>query len=481
MEAARPRSFDVVPAGTDDGSSPFVVPAVTPAALAAFAQSVSGSVVFPDDPEFDAARAVHNMRFDRTPTVIVRAADADDVSRAVRLARETGLELAVRSGGHSLAGHGTSDGGIVIDLSAMKGLLIDPDRRLAWAQTGLTAGEVTAAAAEHGLAVPFGDTATVGIGGITTGGGIGFLTRKYGMTIDNVVAAEVVTADGRILVVDEERHPDLFWAIRGGGGNVGIVTRFVYRLVDAGLVVGGGLVLPATADVLAGLVRAAKAAPEELTTISFVMAAPPAPFIPPQRVGELVVMVLGVAVGSVEDGLAAWAPFRALAEPVADLVGPMPYPAIYQLTAQAGAPSATSIRSWFADDLDATDAATLIDFMRRAPTPVAMTQIRVFGGAMARVAPEDTAFSQRDAGVLVAVMSMFEPGTDGGPSDAWTAEVLRAFSAKVTGVYANFLGDEGDDRIRSAYPHGAYESLAAVKRRYDPANLFRLNQNVPPA
>jgi FAD/FMN-containing dehydrogenase len=468
MEAARPRSFEAVPA-------------VTPATLAVFAASLNGSVVLPGDPDFDAARGVHNTRFDRTPTIVVRAADADDVARTVRLAAETGLELAVRSGGHSLAGYGTSDGGIVLDLSAMKGLLIDPERRLAWAQTGLTAGEVTAAAAEHGLAVPFGDTASVGIGGITTGGGIGFLTRKYAMTIDNVVAAEVVTADGRILTVDEERHPDLFWAIRGGGGNVGVVTRFVYRLVEAGLVVGGGVVLPATPEVLAGLVAAAKAAPEDLTTISFVMAAPPAPFIPPDRVGELALMVLGVAVGSVEDGMAAWAPIRALAEPIADLVGPMPYPAIYQFTADASAPGGTSIRSWFADDLDKTDAARIIDFMRRAPTPIAMTQIRVLGGAMARVAPEDTAFSQRDAQVLVAVMSMFAPGTDGAASDGWTAEVFRAFAPAMTGVYANFLGDEGVDRIRSAYPHGAYESLSAIKRRYDPANLFRLNQNIPPA
>ena len=177
------------------------------------------------------------------------------------------MELAVRSGGHSLAGHSTSEGGIVLDLSSMKGLLIDPAQRLAWAQPGLTAGEVTTAAAQHGLAIPFGDTASVGIGGLTTGGGIGFLTRKHGLTIDSLVAAEIVTADGRILTVDERRHADLFWAIRGGGGNIGIVTRFVYRLVEVGMVVGGGLALPATAEVIAGLVAAAKAAPDELTLI----------------------------------------------------------------------------------------------------------------------------------------------------------------------------------------------------------------------
>src|SRR5690349_14915383 len=296
MEAARPRSFDAAPS---------LVPAVTPESLAAFAATLAGSVVVPGDDAFEAARQVHNARFDRVPTVVVRAAGAEDVARTVRLAAETGLELAVRSGGHSLAGYSTTDGGIVLDLSAMKGLLIDADRRLAWAGAGLTAGEVVAAAAEHGLSVPFGDAATVGVGGITTGGGVGFLTRKYGMTIDNLVAAEVVTADGEIVTADAERNSDLFWAIRGGGGNVGIVTRFVYRLVEAGLVVGGGVVLPATPAVIAGLVAAAKAAPDELTTISFVMPAPPAPFIPPDRVGELVVMVLGVHVGDIEAGMAA--------------------------------------------------------------------------------------------------------------------------------------------------------------------------------
>jgi FAD/FMN-containing dehydrogenase len=493
MEAVRPQPFAVAPAVASVPPvaalepAPVVtpsvpaIPAISPSQLAAFAASLTGTVVLPDDVAFEDARQIHNSRFDRVPAVVVRAADSGDVARTVRLAAETGLELAVRSGGHSLAGHSTSQGGIVLDLSAMKGLLIDPDRKLAWAQAGLTAGEITAAAAEHGLAVPFGDTASVGIGGLTTGGGIGFLTRKFGMTIDNVVAAEVVTADGQVLTVDEERHPDLFWAIRGGGGNVGVVTRFVYRLVEVGLVVGGGLALPASPEVIVGLVAAAKAAPDELTLISYVMHAPPAPFIPADRVGELVVMVLGVYAGDLEAGQAAWAPIRALAEPVADLVGPMPYPAIYQFTAEGQNRGGASIRSWFTDDLDLDDARTMIQFMDRAASPAVMTQIRVLGGAMARVDADATAFSQRDAHVLVAAMSMFEVGGDPAPNDAWTAAFYAAFLRKAIGVYSNFLGAEGDERIRSAFPNGAYESLAAVKRRYDPTNVFRLNQNIRPA
>ncbi|HUP54995.1 MAG TPA: FAD-binding oxidoreductase [Methylomirabilota bacterium] len=473
MEATRSRSLDA--------GDPVLAPAVTPDSLAAFVAGLNGTVVLPSDPAFDEAREVHNARFDRRPTIVVRAADASDVARAVTFAASHGLELAVRSGGHSLSGHGTSDGGVVIDLSPMKGLLIDAERRLAWAQPGLTAGDVTVAAAAHGLAVPFGDTASVGIGGLTTGGGIGFLTRKHGLTIDNVVAAEVVTADGRIVTVDESHHPDLFWAIRGGGGNVGIVTRFVYRLVEVGTVVGGGLVLPATADSIAGLIEVARRAPDELTLISFVMHAPPLPFIPPDRIGELVIMVLGVFAGDPEAGHAAWSPIRALGEPLADLVGPMPYPAIYQFTEAGAARGGGSIRSWFADDLDLRDAERIVSFMRAAPGPGVITQLRVLGGAMARVAPGATAFSQRDAGVLVAAMAMFDVGADPAAADAWTAEVFESFVPKMTGVYANFLGPEGEARVRAAYPHGAYETLASIKRRHDPANLFRLNQNVAPA
>ena len=457
----------------------FVVPAIGPDAIRSFAATLSGSILVPDDDGYDAGRFTHNTRWDRHPLLIVRAADAADVARTVAFAAETGLELAVRSGGHSVAGHSTSDGGIVLDLSPMKGLLIDPERRLAWAQTGLTAGDVTKAAAEHGLAVPFGDTLSVGIGGITTGGGIGFLTRRHGMTIDNVVAAEVVTADARILTVDETHEPDLFWAIRGGGGNVGVVTRFVYRLVEVSTVIGGGLFLPATPETIAGVVREARRAPDGLTLIPMVMPAPPAPFIPADRVGELALMVLGVFDGDAEAGQAAWAPIRALAEPIVDLVGPMPYPAIYQFTAEGEAQGGGSIRSWFQDDLDEADARAILGYLHHRSSPMAMAQIRILGGAMARVDPGATAFSQRDAEVMVSVMALYQVG-DATPHDAWTTAFFEAFGGRRTGVYANFLGDEGDERVRSAYPHGAYERLARVKGRYDPHNLFRLNQNVRP-
>jgi FAD/FMN-containing dehydrogenase len=455
-------------------------PALSPT-FASFAASLNGSVILPTDARYDAAREVHNTRFDRRPVIVVEAADASDVARTINFAVDTGLELAVRSGGHSVAGHSTVDGGILLDLAPMKGLFIDPERRLAWAQPGLNAGEVSAAAAAHGLAVPFGDTANVGIGGLTIGGGIGFLVRKHGLTIDNLVAVELVTADGRILTVDADRHPDLFWAIRGGGGNVGIVTRFVYRLVEVDTVVGGALILPATAETIAGLVAAAKAAPDDLSLISFVMYCPPFPFVPAERVGELVILALGVSTGDLEAGQAAWAPIRALAEPIADLVGPMPYTAIYKLTEEGGMPGRMSIKSWFSDDLDLAGAEAVVEFMRNAPSPMVMTQLRVLGGAMGRVAADATAFAQRDAEVMVAAMALFGEESEAEPADAWTARFSAAFADRATGVYANVLGAEGDERIRSAYPHGAYERLAAIKQRHDPTNLFRRNQNVRPA
>ena len=291
---------------------------------------LNGSVIAPDDPGYDDARGVFFTGFDRRPAAIVRAADASDVARVVNLARETGAELAVRSGGHSRAGHGTSEGGIVLDLSEMNAVEIDAEGRTAWAQPGVDAGDYTRATGEHGLATGLGDTATVGVGGITLGGGIGFLVRKNGLTIDDVLGAEMVTADGELIQADEESHPDLFWALRGGGGNFGVVTGLRFRLHEIDDVVGGMLMLPASAEVIDGLVAAADAAPEELSMIANVVKAPPMPFIPAEAHGKPIVMVLLVYAGDAEAGERAIAPIRALATPLADLVRPIRYPQMYE-------------------------------------------------------------------------------------------------------------------------------------------------------
>src|ERR671923_2219903 len=287
------------------------------------ADHLTGRVIAPGDPDYDEARTVFPGGIDRRPALIARVADAGDVSRAIALARDNGLPLSVRSGGHSAAGHSVNDDGIVVDLSDMKGLEIDAERRTAWAETGLTAGEYTTAASAHGLATGFGDTGSVGIGGITLGGGVGYLPRKFGLTIDSLLAAEVVTADGQIRHVDADTEPDLFWAIRGGGGNFGVATRFEYRVQDLGTVVGGMLLLPATPETVAGFVSLATAAPDELSTIANVMPAPPMPFVPPEHHGKLIVFAFMTYAGGVEAGQKAIAPFRALAAPIADMVRPM--------------------------------------------------------------------------------------------------------------------------------------------------------------
>ena len=448
--------------------------------IAQLRAALNGRVITPEEPTYDEARTVFYGGFDRRPALIVRGADANDVSRVVSLARENELELAVRSGGHSVAGHSTTDGGIVLDLSEMKNLEIDVERHTAWAQAGLTAGEYTTAAGAHGLATGFGDTGSVGIGGITLGGGIGYLVRKYGLTIDDVLAAEVVTADGELLRVDAERHPDLFWAIRGGGGNFGVVTRFHYRLHQVDTIVGGMLMLPATPEVIASFVAEADAAPEELSTIANVMPAPPMPFISSEHHGRLVIMALLCYAGEVDEGERAVAPFRALVEPIVDMVKPMRYPEIYP--PEEDYHPVASARTMFVETIDHSVAQTIVEYLKASSAQMAVAQIRVLGGAMARVPAEVTAFAHRSARIMVNVAALYERPDQAAEHEPWLADFAAALRQEVDGgAYVGFLGDEGEARIREAYPEPTWNRLAEIKGRYDPTNLFRLNQNIPPA
>jgi FAD/FMN-containing dehydrogenase len=442
--------------------------------------TISGRVIAPDDPGYDPARTVFYGGIDRRPAAIVRVADATDVARVISLARETGLELAVRSGGHSNAGHSVSDGGIVLDLGDMRTLDIDPRSRTAWAQTGLTAGEYTAAAATHDLATGFGDTGEVGIGGLTLGGGVGYLVRKHGLTIDNLLAAEIVTADGQFLRVDAQTHPDLFWALRGGGGNFGVATRFQFRLHELKTAVGGMLILPATPEVIAGFIAEAEAAPEELSTIANVMPAPPMPFLPADQHGQLVIFALLVYAGEVQAGERALAPFRALAEPLADMLKPMRYPEIFQPVEEGYHPKAIG-HTMFVDRIDGDAAEAIVEHLQKSDAAIRVAQLRVLGGAMARVPVEATAFAHRGRRIMVNVAAFYEGPEDQAVREAWVAEFAAALHQGEGGAYVNFLGDEGADRVREAYPGSTWERLTAIKARYDPTNLFRLNQNIPPA
>jgi FAD/FMN-containing dehydrogenase len=442
--------------------------------------SVRGRVIAPDDPGYDEARTVFLGDIDRRPAVIVRVADAADVTHVVGRARATGLELAVRSGGHSSAGHSVSEGGIVLDLGDMKGLDIDVGGRTAWAETGLTAAEYSNGVAAHGLATGFGDTGSVGIGGITLGGGVGYLVRKYGLTIDNLLAAEVVTADGQLLTVDADSHPDLFWAIRGGGGNFGVATRFKYRLADVPSFVGGMLVLPATPEVIAGFIAAAEAAPEELSTIANVMPAPPMPFVPADQHGKLIIMALMAYAGEAEAGERALAPFRALAAPIADMLKPMPYPEIYPPDSDEYHPLAIS-KTMFVETIDTAVAETIVRHLDASDAAMRVAQLRVLGGAIARVPANATAFGHRTSRIMVNVASFYEGPVDRDKRAAWVDGLVTALRQGDDGVYVNFLADEGEERIRAAYPGSTWDRLVAIKRRYDPTNLFRLNQNIPPS
>lgn len=442
--------------------------------------TLHGHVITPGDPGYDEARGVFYGGIDRRPAVIVKVNDAADVSRVIDLARETGLPLAVRSGGHSVAGHSVCDDGIVLDLSNMRDLQVDVDGRTAWAETGLTAGEFTTAVAAHGLAVGFGDTGSVGIGGITLGGGIGYLVRKYGLTIDSLIAAEVVTADGQLLHVGAQNHPDLFWAIRGGGGNFGVVTRFQFRLHEVDEIVGGMLFLPATADTIASFIAEAEAAPDELSTIANVITAPPMPFLPEEYHGKPVIMAMLVYSGDAESGERLIAPFRALATPIADMVKPMRYPEIYP-PEEGGYHPVAAGRTLFVDSIDRSVAETILGYLTSSTASMAVAQLRVLGGAMARVAVDATAFAHRASQIMVNVAALYNQPEEKETHEAWVTQFSKALRQTDEGAYVNFIGDEGEGRIRAAYPGATWDRLASIKARYDPTNLFRLNQNIQPA
>jgi FAD/FMN-containing dehydrogenase len=454
--------------------------APAPADLDTVARALRGGLRRPGDGTFAAVSGVWNLDRQGTPLAIVQAADAGDVATAIGFACRNDIEIAVRSGGHSVAGHSTGDGVLVIDTRGMRGLHIDLGEGIAWAGAGMTAGEVTVALAEHGMAVPFGDTATVGIAGLTLGGGIGWLARKYGLAIDSLLAVEIVTPDGEVRMASATEHADLFWALRGGGGNFGVVTRFCYRLSPVGEVFGGALFLPATRDALRSLVPIASSAPDELTVIAALMPAPPAPFIPEEHHGKPTLAVMFVFVGDADAGAEAIAPFRAVATPIGEMVAPMPYPGIYELTKEAGEPAPSTTRSVFMDVLDDASVDAIMSAFATGPEGT-MIQIRAFGGAMGRVPVAATAFPHRSATAQVTIMSQLGDPAMRDAAMAWNRGLFDALQPKASGVYVNFLEDEGEARVREAYPHGAFERLAQVKRRYDPTNAFHRNQNVRPA
>jgi FAD/FMN-containing dehydrogenase len=454
--------------------------AAAPDDLTALASALRGTLVRPADEAYEQDRQVWNEAVQGAPHAIARVADAGDVAATVAYACRHGVEIAVRSGGHSMAGHSTGDDVLVIDMRDLRGLHVDLEGGTVWAGAGLTAGEVTGAVAEHGMAVPFGDTGSVGIAGLTLGGGIGWLARKHGLAVDALRSVEIVTANGEVLTASATQHADLFWAVRGGGGNFGIVTRFQYDMVAVGEVLGGAVFLPATREVLRSLVPIASSAPEELTIIASLMPIPPVPFVPEAHHGTAGLVLMFVYAGDPADGQAAIAPFLAVAEPLGMAAMPMPYAGIYEFTKEAGTRHPSTTRSVFMDVLDDASVDAIVDAAERAPQSF-MVQLRVFGGAMGRVPADATAFAHRNATVQVTIINgLVDPAQIDG-AIAWNRSLFAELEPKATGVYVNFLENEGDRRVHDAYPAETYARLARIKRRYDPYNVFRRNQNVRPA
>lgn len=449
-------------------------------AIAALKSGFSGTLILPSDAGYDTARTVLYGGNDKRPGLIARVKTAADVQRVVNVARDTGVAFSIRSGGHSNAGHSTNDGGLVLDLRDMNAISVDAAKRTLTAETGATAIDVTKAALEHGLIVGFGDAGTVGIGGITLGGGVGYLVRKWGLTIDSLLGAEIVTADGSLLKASASENPDLFWALRGGGGNFGVVTRLTYALNELPEFTGGMLCLPATPETVAGFVAAADAAPEELSTIANVMPAPPMPFLPADVHGKMMILGMLAYAGPAADAEKALAPFRALAKPHADFVKPGPYTQMYPPEDPDYHPTATA-RNMFMDRIGIAEAKQILDTLQASDAVFKVAQIRVLGGAASRVPAEATAYGHRKAPIMVNLAAFYTTPEDKLKREAWVDQFMADLTQETKGAYVNFLMAEGHDRIRGAYPGGIWDRLRQIKRQYDPRNLFRLNQNIAPA
>ena len=448
-------------------------------------ESILGEVITPADPHYDEARAVWNAMIDKRPALIIRCAGVADVIAAVQFARSQELEIAVRGGGHSLPGFSTSDGGIVIDLSAMKGIRVDPDAERVVAQAGVTWRELDHETQAFGLALTGGLMSTTGIAGFTLGGGIGWLMRKYGLTCDNLEAVDLVTADGRLVRASEHENPELYWGLRGGGGNFGIVTSFEFRLHRVGpTVLAGPIFFPGdqATQILRGYREYTADLPDEMTTLVNLTTAPPAPFLPADVHGKKVVAVVGVYAGPPEEGRRIAEPLRHLGTPITDLNGPMPYTVMQSLLDGLFSAGARNyFKAGYLAGLSDEAIDTLVRFHGPSTSPNSEIHIQHLGGAVGRVPDGATAFGGRGAPYLMNVVARWtDPGTDDAQI-AWARDLYAAAEPFTTGgTYVNFLS-EGDDRVAAAYGPDKLEHLARLKEVWDPTNTFRLNQNVKPA
>jgi FAD/FMN-containing dehydrogenase len=460
-------------------------PAIADGSIAELAQSLRGELITPGDPGYDEARSIWNAAHDRYPALIVRCAGVADVMRAVEFARSEELLVSVRGGSHSIPGFSTNDGGIVIDLSQMNAVRVDPQRRTATVQTGATWSQFDHETQAFGLATTGGLVSSTGVAGFTLGGGVGWLMRKHGLAADNLLSADVVTADGQLVHASEDENPELLWGLRGGGGNFGIATSFEYQLHRVGPTVTAGVVFypgDRAGEILRFYRNFADEAPDELTTVVNLLTAPPAPFLPEEWHGEQLVAVIGMHCGSLEDGEKAVRPLRELGDPVADLMGPLPYAAMQGLIDPLWGRGAHSyMKAGWLGGLDDAAIDTLVRYHRDVTSPKTEIHVHQMGGAVARVPAAATAVGDRSAPFLLNIIASTFTADGYDSAVTWAQQLHAAMTPSLTGSsYINFLSAEGDDRVRAAYGTN-YDRLVALKDAYDPTNLFRLNQNIRPS
>lgn len=453
--------------------------------LEQFADTVTGRVIGPDDPEYDEARAVWNGMVEKSPGAIVRCASTSDVVEAIRFAREYDLPLAVRSGGHNVAGKSVCDDGVVVDLSEMNDVSVDPAARIGRVGPGATWGEFDAAAQEHGLATTGGIISTTGVGGLTLGGGIGYLARTYGLALDNLRAVELVTADGDVVTASEDEHPGLFWGVRGGGGNFGVVTAMEFDLHEVGPEVYAAQAfypVSQARDVLEFYREFTADAPDEVSCYAFVAHVPPTEPFPEAAHGDVTFALVAAYSGDAADGTELLAPIEAFGDPIFRHVGPMPYVALQQ-SFDAGAPKGMRAywKAHYVDQITDESIETVLENVGSLPGPLTLVAFEPMGGAIARVDSSATAYPHRDAGYNFGIFGGWLDPDDDEAVVEWTREFHEAMTPYATGgVYANYLDSDESDRVSNAFGENLAR-LAELKAEWDPENVFRLNQNVEPA
>jgi FAD/FMN-containing dehydrogenase len=467
---------------TSDGATAALASEV----LMAFRGQLRGPLCLPGEPGYDQARTIWNGMIDRRPAAIVRAAGAADVMRAVKFAMEHRLLLAIRGGGHNIAGNAVCEGGLMIDLTAMRSVRIDPVGRTARVEPGVTLGEFDREAQAFGLATPTGINSTTGVAGLTLGGGFGWISRKHGLTIDNLLSVDVVTAKGELVRASEKDDADLFWAVRGGGGNFGVATSFEFRLHPVGPEVLAGLIVhPFTKakELLEGYRRALASSPDELTCWVVMRKAPPLPFLPQEVHGKEVLIFALCYAGDLEKGRRAVAPIQALGKPIADVVGPTPFVGWQTAFDPLLAPGARNY--WKSHDfVELNDGAikVMLDFVGRLPSPESEVFIGNLGGAVSRVPAKATAYPHRDVQFVMNVHTRWTNAASDRECIAWARQLFDAMTPHATGgVYVNFMPEDEPQRVSKGAYGLNYDRLSKLKAKYDPGNLFRMNQNILPA